>query len=355
MNDSILLTFREGSVHAVVVDPRTLRPRGESVVISGSASLQNLFLFAAAPSGVVTFVIGNSTIDAELVLVERSGQAHAALPQRQAYRYPRFSSDGNRLVFGVSGVDGPPSGDIWILNLRDGKTLRVTSDGMSYHPEWMPDGMSIRHLHRDSTSTGTVYSSKADGTSPASPFFTGVTGNWEHVLAPGNRLILRRDNATTGRDISLVELDGGKVMPLVASQFDEKGLALSPDGTWLAYSSDEAGTHDVYIRRVEPGSARWRVSVGGGVEPRWAKTGEIFFRRGDSVFVSRVRTTGAEPTISALEFVLSGDYVGTTFEPMYDVSPDGKRFAFVRLLTGSRLRTAVLLNWQGLLQSSVRR
>jgi Tol biopolymer transport system component/tRNA A-37 threonylcarbamoyl transferase component Bud32 len=355
VNDTLLLTFRDGAVRASVFDPKALRVKGEPTVISGAANLQNLTAFAASRNGVVTFIVGAPTIDAELTIVDRSGQARAALPQRQAYRFPRFSPDGNRIAFGVTGVNGPSSGDVWVLDTRDAKTMRVTSDGLSYHPEWTADGQSIRHLHRDSTYQGTVFVSRADGTSPATPLFTALNGNWEHILASGNRLLLRRDNSGTGRDVYMVELDGGKTTPLLNSQFDEKGIALSPDGTWFAYGSDEAGTPDVYIRRVDPGAPRSRVSVGGGSEPRWTKTGEIFFRRGDSLMVSRVKTASEPPAISAPELVLRGDYAASTFEALYDVSPDARRFVFVRMAGGSRLRIAVLVNWQRLLAPAARR
>jgi tRNA A-37 threonylcarbamoyl transferase component Bud32 len=353
VRDSILLFLREGSIRAVVVDRRTYMPRGEPVVLSGSEMIHPLFQFAASPNGVVGFVVGSGTTEAELFLVERTGKQRLALTQRQAYRFPRFAPDGNRLAFGVSGSNGPSSGDIWVLNLRDNKSLRVTSDAVSYHPEWTADGRSIRMLRRDSVYQGTVHQTSADGTAPISPVFTEVNGIWEHVLLPGNRLLYRRDNPGSGRDILIADLADGKVTPLVATQFDEKGIALGPDSTWFAYSSNEggAGVHDIYVRRTTPGSPRWRVSVGGGTEPRWIKTGEVFFRRGDSLFVSRVRTTGAEPLISQPAFVFYGEYVSTTFEPMWDVSPDGRQFAFVRYGSGVRLRTTVLLNWFGLMRN----
>jgi Tol biopolymer transport system component len=351
VRDSILLFVRDGAVRAVVLDLGSFKPRGEPVVISGGELIHPLFAFGASRNGVVSFVVGTGGSESELVLLDRSGKAEVALPERQAYRFPRFSPDGSRIAFGVSATNGPSSGDIWVLNLRDRKTLRVTSDEVSYHPEWSSDGKHLRMLRRDSVYMGTVAQTAADGTSPVTPFFTAVNGLWEHIVIPGNRMLYRRDNSGTGRDIVLVDLKDGKGTPLVATQFDEKGIALGPDSTWFAFASDEGGVglNDIYIRRVDPGSPRWRVSVGGGTEPRWLKSGEIFFRRGDSLFVSRVRTIGAEPLIGQPEPVLTGDYVASSFEAMWDASPDGRKFVFVRFGAQARLRVAVLLNWQGLL------
>jgi hypothetical protein len=185
----------------------------------------------------------------------------------------------------------------------------------------------------------------ADG-SEAPTVLLAQTNIWEMVATSDRRsLVFRRDVTATGRDIFTMRLDSGRVVqPVVETRFDEKGLAVSPDGKWLAYSSDEAGQSDVYIRRLDGASSRSRVSQGGGVEPRWVKTGELFFRRGDSVMVTRPTLT-SEPVIPPPRFVLQGVFDMSTFEPMWDVSPDGQRFAFVRRPDSGRLRLVAIVNW----------
>jgi serine/threonine-protein kinase len=135
------------------------------------------------------------------------------------------------------------------------------------------------------------------------------------------------------------------VRPIRNSAFDERGFALSPDGRWLAYTSNEAGTSDVYICRLEANGAHWRVSHGGS-EPRWARTGELFYRNGDSVLVSRV-TLGTEPRIAAasLVFVFSGQYDAAPFEPLWDVSPDARQFVMVRDRSFGGARLVLMLDW----------
>lgn len=65
--------------------------------------------------------------------------------------------------------------------------------------------------------------------------------------------------------------------------FDERNPAVSPDGRWLGYASNETGALEVYVRSLAEGSGRTRVSTGGGTEPRWARSGrELFFRSRDS-------------------------------------------------------------------------
>ena len=99
-------------------------------------------------------------------------------------------------------------------------------------------------------------------------------------------MVYRADLPDANRDIFVVARDSGaKPVPIATSRFDEKNLARSPDGQWLAYASNETGVNEVYIARLDAPTQRWPVSQRGGNEPRWSKTGEIFFRRGDSVFV----------------------------------------------------------------------
>jgi Tol biopolymer transport system component len=351
VGDDVLVFLNEGAIHAVRVDPGTFRPLSDPVVVvpNSVGQLVTAFGMAVSADGVLAFVLGQAAGEADLLLVDRQGTARSVLPQRQAYRFPRFSPTGDRLAFGVTGDRGVSSGDIWTVGLADAKPLRVTSDNSSYHPVWSPDSKSLVFLRRDSLRIGRVFRTSVDGTSPPSALLTeGIgPGVWEMELTPDqNTLVFRIDNAAMRRDILTARVDSGQaIKPLLATRFDEKGIALAPDGKWLAYSSDEGGASDVYIRRLDPSSPRWRVSEGGGVEPRWAKTGELFFRRGDSVFVSRVNTSGAEPQLGTVQFVLAGPYATTMFEPVWDVSPDGKRFAFVRPVDSGRLQLMVYFNW----------
>jgi serine/threonine-protein kinase len=345
VNGDVLVYVADGALRGITVDRRTLRPTGSPVVITDlqTPGFSVRMLPVVSANGVIVFGAGGSVDEGELVVVDRTGAARMLLSQRQAYRYPRFSPDGRRLAFGVTGGSGPGSGDVWTLNVATGTTLRVTSDTSSYHPEWTPDGRSLMHIHRQPTGV-TLRRVAADGGAPV-PLLMPRLAVWEMVATPDRRLVFRADMEATGRDIFVARLDSPKTIePLLNSRFDEKGLALSPDGRWLAYSSDEGGPSDVYIRRLDRASTRWRASQGGGVEPRWSRTGELFFRRGDSLMVARVGL-GADPSVSEARFLFRGDYDMSMFEPMWDVSPDGRQFVFVRRRDAGRLRLMVMVNW----------
>jgi eukaryotic-like serine/threonine-protein kinase len=134
------------------------------------------------------------------------------------------------------------------------------------------------------------------------------------------------------------------VRPVAATSFDEKGISVSPDGKWLAYVSNETGIDEVYIRHLAEASARWPVSTGGGREPRWIRTGELFYRKNDSVMVARVEVN-SEPRVGPSRLLFTGRYASTGFEPLWDVSPDGSRFALVRTNTVAEAPIGIVFNW----------
>jgi Tol biopolymer transport system component len=134
--------------------------------------------------------------------------------------------------------------------------------------------------------------------------------------------------------------------PLLRTPFEERSIALSPDGRWLAYVSDEAGSDQVYVRRLEEGSGRWKVSPNGGTEPRWGAGGrELLYRVAESIVATTLQD-GAEPRFAATRVVLAGRFSGSRNGVTWDVSPDGSRFLFTRTENETGLAVLnVVLHW----------
>ena len=160
-------------------------------------------------------------------------------------------------------------------------------------------------------------------------------------------VFLEVDPAGRG-DIRITPLDNvAAAQPLVHTAFNETNPALSPDGQWLAYASDETGRNEVYVRGLRTEVGRRRVSTNGGTEPRWTKGGhELFYRNADSVFIAAVQTGGAFSTATPrLAFVMP---IARLLGGAYDVSPDGQRIVLVREQVGPRADPLhVVLGWFG--------
>jgi hypothetical protein len=149
---------------------------------------------------------------------------------------------------------------------------------------------------------------------------------------------------SAGRDIWL-HFQNGRTRPVVATSANERAPALSPDGQWMAYTSDASGTDEIYVQPIGSGPST-RVSSRGGTEPVWSRDGtELFYRYGDQVMVVPIVTdpslrAGAARRVFAGEFQLDP---GANL-PNYDVAADG-RFLMVRRNDAARDVT-IILNWQ---------
>jgi serine/threonine-protein kinase len=138
--------------------------------------------------------------------------------------------------------------------------------------------------------------------------------------------------------------------PLLATPFNEQFAAVSPDGRWLAYGSDETGRDEVYVRPFPEGGAKVLVSQGGGTEPRWSPDGRTlyYFGQHDNLphLIAATLVPGPERDLTVASRTPLFDV--SEFEPAsphanYDVSADGGRFAMVH--QGALSEMVFVLNW----------
>ena len=139
------------------------------------------------------------------------------------------------------------------------------------------------------------------------------------------------------------------LVPLVASPAGEFYPALSPDGRWLAYASNESGASEIYVRPFPAtASAKWQVSTAGGGEPAWSSTGrELFYLNAKSEMVSAEIPPGATFSVGRQRNLFSvADLARGGPVPSYSVSPDDKRFLMVREgETSQQSELIVAENW----------
>jgi eukaryotic-like serine/threonine-protein kinase len=344
---AVVFGRRDGTIHAVGFDAMRLRTIGAPEMITDKAvtTAQTISRFGAARNGSIVLLFGSSAYGRSLVVVDRSGATKARLTEERQYRYPRFSPTGADLAFHVE-LRGGMLGDIWTYSLSNRGLLRLTFDSVSAQPEWDPDGKSLVYVNsRTSATSRDLNRIFVDGSKAPSPVLDRERSIFESRITPDRRwIIFREDVNTSNRDILMARLDSPPVVvPLLTTSADEKGFALSPDGKWLAYVSNETGIDEVYVRRLQENSARWPVSRGGGTEARWARN-EIFYRAGDSTMVATI-TLGNEPVVGVPRFLFSGSYAAAGYEPLWDVSPDGSRFAFVVNRDFGGAPIGVVLNW----------
>ena len=177
--------------------------------------------------------------------------------------------------------------------------------------------------------------------------FLGPKGEWLIVRTVG------QVGRNAERDILGIRLDDpdARPVPLAATQAVEGSPALSPDGRWLAYQSDETGQSEVFVRPFpDVAAGKWQVSRAGGTTPRWSEAGEeLFYVDGRTMRVVRYRTAGGfRATGDEALFDIPEGYVVTSSGPFYDVSRDGQRFLMVAPYDLQGARPSEVIVVQGL-------
>lgn len=231
---------------------------------------------------------------------------------------------------------------IYLKQLDRGPFTRLSFGGQDRRPTWSPDGSTIAFI-RDSLNGGGVYGIPADGSGGERVLARISRPVQEVAWSPdGEWLVVRTDNGTPGAGdlVALRTADPTTEVPLAASKFTEMHPAISPDGRWLAYVSDESGANEVYVRPFpSPTGGRWQVSNGGGTSPVWSPAGgELYFIDQASQMVAAELRTAAGLEVVALRplFDIRG-YALDVFHQSFAVTPDGDRFVMLRQVsTGVR-------------------
>jgi eukaryotic-like serine/threonine-protein kinase len=348
----LLYVRRDGVALVAPFDLKKLEVAGGAVpVLENVLGSDGFAQLAWAPSGSVVYMSGGSQgRDNVIVRVTREGLA-APLDTSWAGQFNSIaiSSDGRRLAVGVG--RGASALNIWIKQLDRGPLTRLTFGGRDRRPVWSPDGRFVAFV-RDTLTTGIVVLRAADGTGSDRPLLRLPQQIQEVTWSRnGEWIVVRTDNAGPGAgDLIGVRTTGDSTpVALVASTFTELHPAISPNGRWIAYTSNESGRNEVYVRPFPVASGGlFQVSTGGGSHPLWSRDGsELFFLDSQGQLTSaRVRetptfeVTALQPLFSARAFVLD------QFQRSYEVSGDHFIFVAPRQTAGARSTKVVRVdNW----------
>ncbi|MDH5284767.1 MAG: hypothetical protein OEW80_12880, partial [Gemmatimonadota bacterium] len=308
------------------------------IVGAGIPVFENIFLsnvsnadLVWSPSGTVVYVTGgNQDNESIIVRIPHDGVATPIdTSWTGQFTALSMSPNGKRMAVGM-GV-GAGGQNIWIKELDRGPLTRLTFSGSDRRPVWSPDGRMVAFI-RDSLGTSIVAGRFADGSRPDTVLARIDRQIQEVDWSPdGKWLVLRTDNGSPGAGDLVGIRTGGDTtpVPLVASPFTELHPAVSPDSRWIAYTSNESGQNEVYVRPFpNTGDSRWQVSTTGGRLPRWSPDmTEIYFLDASSQMSSATITT--TPTFAVGErralFGASG-YAIDGFHQAHDLSPDGEYF-----------------------------
>ncbi len=352
-----LIFIQNDVLVAQAFDAGKLALNGEPIpIITGAKNSPSVRRFSVSDNGVLVWQ-GQWQRDYQLVWYDRDGRQSGAIdaPMKVSIgQSPMFSPDGKRLVvrkeMSSVGTDSNPGAgsNLWVVDLEKGTGLRITST-FSQIPVWSPDGSRILHNNGNNIA---VKAANGSGDAEILLARTAFPAAW----SPDGRFIIFMERGIKTRmDLWVLPLFGDrKEYQLSNSPFDEQNPQVSPDGRWLAYTSDETGNYEIYVQSFSSdgklGADKKRVSTAGGKLPVWRRDGgELFFVAADGqMMASSVRIGGTEfqfaapkPLFKTRTLALEG---GIFHE--YDVSPDGQRFLIGTLIgEPTAPPPTVILNW----------
>jgi serine/threonine-protein kinase len=284
----------------------------------------------------------------KLVWVTRTGlESEVDTALTRAFASPALAPAGDRIA--VSIREGGNSGAIWLYDLQRRTLARMTPPSeQAIRPNWTPDGARVLFVgDHGMPGQRRIFSLAPDGGDPARLVVSRTRLVQEVSWPAAGPWIAFREGYSDGgmmRDIYAVVPGDTAVRAVVATTADEASPAVSPDGRWLAYTSNASGRVEAYVTPFPAGGARIQLSTNGASSPVWSRDGrELFYRDGSRTLIATAMNTAAANPIGASRplFSTAGFLEDNTTARSFDVTRDG-RFLFVRPQRGS---ISVALGW----------
>ena len=300
--------------------------------------------FNSSANGTAIYAPG-SPAHRHLVWVDRQGQVSQLRGEPDQIDQGTVSRDGRRVVYSSRNAQ-------WTLDVATGARARILRDGASWHGGWLPGDQRIA-VSSNTTGDWDLYTVGAGGGSDLTVLLKRPFTQHPMAVAPDGSVVFLERHPVTGSDLWVLSPDG-KATPLVVTPYNEAAAAVSADGKYIAYASDESGRNEVYAMPRSGKGDRVTVSIEGGTGPVWSRDGrELFYRAGDDLMTVQVQST--DPLVLGDRKKLIDV---SAFEPGYfhdfDVSADGQKFLFIRAEPQSRpTRLDLILNWLPELERTV--
>jgi len=344
---------RKNTLYAVRFNVEQLKVIGSSVPVvpdvrtSGgeSSSAQ----FAIAQDGTLAYIpVVTRSTELTPVWVDRNGQVEplpAATPRN--YGSVTISPDGTQLAFGIRA-------DVWIYDLTRQTLTPLTSDGISYFPIWTPDGKwVVFRSYQDGKFQLFRQNVTGSGAPELLATFEGILGRATCCSPDGKELLVTRydydpNHPRWNNDICVVLLEQNEkyhLRPFIQRNHNQRQGVWSPDGRWIAYSSDESGRWEVYVETHTGAGQKVMISITGGWQPAWSRDGkELFYRWGDKMIAATFET---EPDFMVTQFeeLFKGRYLCNIVTRSYDVAPDGRFLMIQEPQEPTPLGINVVFNW----------
>jgi serine/threonine protein kinase len=347
-----LLFVREGNLMAQAFDATSGTLSGKAVAVAqhvGWSPSHGLGFFSVSRGGVLVYRREMSP-GTQLQWVDRTGKKLGTVGEPAAYSNPALSYDGTKLAVGRVDLHTGTS-DIWVFDLQRDTPSRFTdTSGAHINPVWSGDGQHIlftsdRKGHRD------IYQKATSGVGAEDVVIESESAKSIDDMTFDGRYLVYDTGGGGGQPGLWVLPLFGNAKPFRLPQPTKSSFGhgqFSPNGRWIAYTSDESGKDEVYAETFPERRDKWPISKGGGSEPMWRRDGkELFYLAGDNIMAVDVKTSGDQfqPGIPRAVIVGAGVF-GDTQRNRYVVTADGQRFLIVSSAEqGPPSPITVVMNW----------
>jgi len=309
--------------------------------------------FSVSPSGLAAFVVNppeaRNDFASRLTWVDRKGNVVGTLGETGGYWNLRISHDGLKVAVN-------PDEDIWIYDVATCNPIRFTREmdlgAFAYLPVWSWRG---DHLLASVVTPGGAYGLRDYPVSGGQARDLDIKVHWLGATdwSQDGRYVLfgRLEQNSDMADLAYYDFNDKQVRPFLSTAAFESFGVLSPDGHWIAYTSNTSGPFEVYVRPFPEGGKETRVSFTGGMHPRWCRDGkELVFLTSDwRVMAAEVKLQPPLEISTPVELfhMVMADIVHGMVAP-YDVSPDGQRFLVIVPVQSAPVPLTLIQNWTAL-------
>jgi serine/threonine-protein kinase len=353
-----LLYVRSGTLMAVPFDAGRLAVTGAPVPVLEGVLMglsHPVAHYSLSDNGTLVYAPGTGVGgERTLVWVDRAGNAERLPLPARMYLHPRISPDGRNIAVEIEG----PVHDFYNYELARGVLTKMSLTGSSHWPLWTPDGKRLTY-RRWLPGGFTLWWMPADRSAEAERLTTiGMMQSGSSWSPDGKALAFTQVSNDTGADVYWLPIDDPqrKPVPFAQSKFDEGAPKFSPDGRWIAYTSNESGRNEIFVQSYPGPGPKVQVSTEGGMDAVWKRNGgELYYRNGDKMMAVSVTT---QPVFAASRprLLWQARYaLGTSSacgppgpsSSNYDVTPDGQRFLMIQDAETERFpsQIRVVINW----------